>query len=33
MFKHWIEKVHLRDNGYLDWLLHENVFPLSESIH
>ena len=24
-------KVHHRDNGYLDWLFHENVFPLRES--
>ena len=30
MFKHWMETVHNRDNGYLDWLFHENVF-LSES--
>ena len=24
-------KVHYRDNGYLDWLFHQNVFPLRES--
>ena len=31
MFKHWIEIVHNHDNGYLDWLFHQNVFPLRES--
>ena len=31
MFKHWIEIVHNHDNVYLDWLFHQNVFPLRES--
>ena len=31
MFKHWMEIVHHHDNGYLDWLFYENVFPLRES--
>ena len=31
MFKHWMEIVHYNDNGYLDWLFHQNVIPLSES--
>ena len=31
MFKHWTEIVHNTDNGYLDWLFHQNVFPLRES--
>ena len=31
MFNHWIEIVHNHDNGYLDWLFHQNVFPLRES--
>ena len=26
MFKYWMEIVHNRDNGYLDWLFHQNVF-------
>ena len=28
MFKHCMETVHNHDNDYLDWLLHQNVFPL-----
>ena len=31
MFKHWIEILHEHDNGYLDWLFNQNVFPLRES--
>ena len=31
MFKHWMEIVHNHDNSYLDWLFHQNVFPLRES--
>ena len=31
MFKHWMEIVHHRDNGYLDWLFYENIFPRRES--
>ena len=31
MFKHQMEIVHNHDNGYLDWLFHQNVFPLRES--
>ena len=31
MFKHWREIVHNHDNGYLDWLFHQNAFPLRES--
>ena len=31
MFKHWIEILHENDNGYLDWLFNQNVFPLRES--
>ena len=31
MFKHWMEIVHNHDNGYLDWLFYQNVFPLRES--
>ena len=34
MFKHLLEIVHNHDNGYwlfLDWLFHQNVFPLRES--
>ena len=31
MFKHWMEIVHHRDNGYLHWLFYENVFPRRES--
>ena len=27
MFKHWMEIVYHHDNGYLDWLFYENVFP------
>ena len=26
MFKHWMEIVRNHDNGYLDWLFHQNVF-------
>ena len=26
-----MEIVHNHDNGYLDWLFHQNVFPLRES--
>ena len=32
MFKHWMEIVHNNGNGYLDWLFHQNVFLLRESI-
>ena len=28
MFKHWIEILHDHDNGCLDWLFNQNVFPL-----
>ena len=31
MFKHWIEIVHNYENGYLDWLFYQKVFPLRES--
>ena len=31
MFKHWMEIVHNHNNGYLDWLFNQNVFPLRES--
>ena len=31
MFKHLIEIVHSHDNGYLDCLFHQKVFPLGES--
>ena len=31
MFKHYMEIVHNHDNGYLDWLSHQNVFLLRES--
>ena len=31
MFKHWVEILHQRDNGYLDWWFNQNVFPLRES--
>ena len=31
MFKHWVKIVHNHDNGYLDWLFHQNVFPLRDS--
>ena len=31
MFKQWMDTVHNHDNGYLDWLFHQNVFPLKES--
>ena len=31
MFKHWMEIVHNHDNCYLDWLFHQNAFPLRES--
>ena len=31
MFKHCIEIVLNHDNGYIDWLFHQNVFPLRES--
>ena len=31
MFKHWMEIVHNHDNLYLDWLFHQNAFPLRES--
>ena len=31
MFKHSIEIVHNHDNDYLDWLFHQNGFPLRES--
>ena len=31
MLKHYMEIVHNHDNGYLDWLFHQNVFPLRES--
>ena len=27
-----LEIVHNHDNGYLDWLFHQNVFPLRESV-
>ena len=32
MFKHWMEMVHNHVNGHLDWLFHQNVFPLREPI-
>ena len=31
MFYHWMEIAHNHVNGYLDWLFHQNVFPLRES--
>ena len=31
MFKHCMETVNNHDNGYLDWLFHQNVFLLRES--
>ena len=31
MFKHWIEILHEHDNGCLDWLFNQNVFPVRES--
>ena len=31
MFKHWMEIVHNHDNDHLDWLFHQNIFPLRES--
>ena len=31
MFTHWMEILHNLDNGYLDWLFHQNVLPLRES--
>ena len=31
MFKHCMETVHNHDNGFLDCLFHQNVFPLRES--
>ena len=31
MFNHWIEILHEHDNGHLDWLLKQNVFPMRES--
>ena len=31
MFKHWMEIAHDHDNGNLDWLFHQNVFPLRKS--
>ena len=31
MFKQWLDTVPDQDNGYLDWLFHQNVFPLRES--
>ena len=31
MFKHWVKVMHYRNNGYLDWLFHQNVFPLRDS--
>ena len=31
MFKHWMEIVRNHGNGYLDWLFHQNVFPLRDS--
>ena len=32
MFKHCMEIVHYHYhcNGYLDWLFHQNVFPMKE---
>ena len=30
MFKHWIEIVRNHDNGYLDWLINQNLFALRE---
>ena len=27
MFKHWKEIVNNYDNGYLDWLFYQKVFP------
>ena len=32
MFKHWMEIMHNHDNGYLDWLFNQDVFPLRTSI-
>ena len=31
MFKHWMEIVHNHGNGYLDWLFHQNIFPMKVS--
>ena len=31
MFKHSMEIVHNHDNDHLDWLFHQNIFPLRES--
>ena len=31
MFKYYMEIVRNHDNGFLDWLFHQNVFPLRES--
>ena len=31
MLNHWMEIVRNHDNAYLDWLFHQNVFPLRES--
>ena len=31
MFKHCIEIVHNHDSDHLDWLFHQNIFPLRES--
>ena len=31
MLKHWMVIVHNHGNGYLDWLFHQNVFPMKES--
>ena len=30
MFKHQMQIVHNHDNGYLDCLFHESVFPMRE---
>ena len=31
MFKHCMEIVNNHDNGYLDWLSHQNIVPLRDS--
>ena len=31
MFKHRMEILHNHDNDHLDWLFHQNIFPLRES--
>ena len=31
MLKHWMEIVHNHDDGYLDWLFHQNIFHLRKS--